>query len=198
MSGKTTTTTDDKIADLRVQSSVYGIPIPMLYGVNRLPGNVIWYGGFKAIPHTSTTSSGGKGGGTKTQNTTFTYTASVMMGVCHGDITGIPRIWRGKKLFVGGITSTNIVTVTESYVIPSSGAVFTCANAAAFKAVVSITALIAIGSDAAQDITFAQGVDFSVTAGVFTFLNDAYIGTVASVTYQIGRASCRERVYSSV
>lgn len=74
MSGnKTLSTSETKIEAMSLQSSAYGVAIPLLYGVNRIAGNMLWYGGFKAIPKTQTT--GGKGGGVKTQNTTYTYAA---------------------------------------------------------------------------------------------------------------------------
>jgi hypothetical protein len=194
MSGKRNSTSDQKIDDLRIQSSVYGIPIPLLFGVNRIPGNVIWYGGFKATPHTSTSQAGGKGGGTKTQSTSYSYSASVMMGLCHGNITGIPRIWRGKELFSGGILPGTITTVTEAYAIPGSGAMaFTCAHAADFKAAVSVDYTYTVPATASgdnespgylQNVTLSQGGDYSVTAGVFTFVSDALRGVTVQVTYQ--------------
>ncbi len=49
---------------------------PLVYGKTRVAANMFWYGDFTATPHTTVQKSGGKGGGTKTSNTTFSYSAS--------------------------------------------------------------------------------------------------------------------------
>ncbi|MEX8520021.1 MAG: phage tail protein [Leptothrix sp. (in: b-proteobacteria)] len=100
MGGNTISTSDTRVEALTLQSSVIGACIPIVYGTNRVPGNLIWYGGFKAIPHT--TSSGGKGGGIKTQNTTYTYQASVLMAIAQGQVRDITTIWRDKEVITGG------------------------------------------------------------------------------------------------
>lgn len=97
MGGQTIATSETKIEALKLQSSAFGVTIPLVFGVTRISGNLIWYGGFKATPHTEETSSGK--GGVRTVNTTYTYSASVMMGLCHGPIQDVPRVWRGKDLF---------------------------------------------------------------------------------------------------
>lgn len=101
---KTISTSETRVEALQLQSSAYGVTIGLLYGVNRIPGNMIWYGGFLATPHVESQSSG-KGGGVKTENTTFTYSASVMLGLCEGVVTAIPRIWRGKQLYADGAST---------------------------------------------------------------------------------------------
>ncbi len=45
-------------------------------GKTRVAANMFWYGDFKATPHTTVQKSGGKGCGTKTSNTTFSYSVS--------------------------------------------------------------------------------------------------------------------------
>ena len=68
MSGGTTISNVQPAAgNLRVQSSVYGAAIPLVYGRARISGNLIWYGGFTAIPHTSTQS--GRGSSRRAQRT---------------------------------------------------------------------------------------------------------------------------------
>ncbi|MGQ0514882.1 hypothetical protein ACT453_21280 [Bacillus sp. D-CC] len=61
---------------------------------------MFWYGDFKATPHTTVQKSGGKGGGTKTSNTTFSYSASLMLGLCENQIKKIGLIWVDKEQFV--------------------------------------------------------------------------------------------------
>ena len=108
---QTISTSEVPLAGMAIQSSVFGKPLALVYGRARITVNMIGYYDFKAIPHTtSNSSSGGKGGGGVTStNTTYTYQADVIMGLCHGPITGIPRIWRGKKLYTGDATPGLVV-----------------------------------------------------------------------------------------
>lgn len=188
MSGsQTISQSETRIEALKLQSSAYGITIAWLCGVNRLPGNMLWYGGFKAVPHTSTDGGGGKGGGVKVQSTTYSYTASVLMALCHGKVTGIPKIWRGKKLYDGGVTPGQVITVTENYTLPApsgSPMVYTVSHAADYRTVVSVIANITNGADHNESYWFSQGRDFSVEDGVFTFFIVGFTGAVLHITYQ--------------
>ena len=106
---KDTHTTENKLSGVRIQQSSQGVPIPIVYGVTRVTVNILWYGDFTAIPHTTEQEVGGKGGGGSTAtNTTFTYTAGAIFGVCEGPITSYGKVWENKK-----ITDTNKVGLTE-------------------------------------------------------------------------------------
>ncbi|PZL89481.1 hypothetical protein DOL91_14765 [Acinetobacter baumannii] len=99
--GSTTiSTSDNRINSMRVQQSAYGLCQPLVYGKNRLSANMFWYGDFSSTAHTTTTKSGGKGGKTKTSNTTYTYSASLMLGLCETKIRDIGNIWRDKEQIV--------------------------------------------------------------------------------------------------
>ncbi|MGQ1193915.1 phage tail protein [Acinetobacter baumannii] len=99
--GSTTiSTSDNRINSMRVQQSAYGLCQPLVYGKNRLAANMFWYGDFSSTAHTTTTKSGGKGGKTKTSNTTYTYSASLMLGLCETKIRDIGNIWRDKEQIV--------------------------------------------------------------------------------------------------
>ncbi len=87
----------EKLAGVQLQTSTYGGGIAIVYGTNRVPGNVVWYDDFKAIPHTETQSVG-KGGGSNVTNTTYTYRCSVIMALCEGPIVGINRVWKDKEI----------------------------------------------------------------------------------------------------
>lgn len=96
--GQTISTEEPRIGALRIQTSAYGLAIPFVRGKTRLNGNLTWYDDFKAIAHTTTQESGGKGGGGVTsKNTTYTYTTAVAVGLCEGPITGIGAVWAGKE-----------------------------------------------------------------------------------------------------
>ena len=67
---------------LQIQSSSRSVPIAILYGTNKIAPNVIWSGGFYAIPNYQ--KGGGKGGGKQLQ--AYTYYTSFLMGLCEGPI----------------------------------------------------------------------------------------------------------------
>jgi len=84
-----------RINQLSIQSSSLGLPITLGWGTGRVRCNLIWYNDFNAI--SQTTSSGGKGGGVK--QTSYTYTASIIMGLSAGEVLGVPTIYRDKDVF---------------------------------------------------------------------------------------------------
>jgi hypothetical protein len=69
---------------LQIQSSSNSVPITILYGANRIAPNVIWTGGFYAVPQYQ--KSGGKGGGGGQQLQGYTYYTSFLLGICEGPI----------------------------------------------------------------------------------------------------------------
>lgn len=107
MGGKSTSTSATKLNQISVQSSSLGLPITAGWGRARTNCNLIWYGAFTAIPHT-TTQKAGKGLGGSSSNTTYTYTASLIMGVADGPIAGIRSVYRDKSTFGGTDDATAI------------------------------------------------------------------------------------------
>lgn len=98
--GSTISTSDVKLGGLRIQQTGYGKAIPIVYGSNRITPNLIDYTNFRSIAHTTTQSSGGKGGvGGSSSNTTYTYTAAVCMGLCEGPVAAFGALWLGKNTF---------------------------------------------------------------------------------------------------
>ncbi|HEM7796793.1 TPA: hypothetical protein U2L24_001615 [Acinetobacter baumannii] len=98
MVGSTVKIDSGKSNSLRVQTSAYGLAQPLVYGKNRVAANMIWYGDFNAIAHTTTTKSGGifGMGKTKTKTTTYTYEASLLLGLCENKIKSVDKVWVGK------------------------------------------------------------------------------------------------------
>lgn len=91
---------ENRINALQIQQSTYGTVIPVVFGTNRLAGNLIDYIDFTAIPHTTTTHSGGKGGGGVTSSeTTYTYTVAAVMSLCEGPIVTTGKIWKDKEVY---------------------------------------------------------------------------------------------------
>ena len=85
--GGSTVYTSTKETSLDVTTSVFGTPIPIVYGTHKLNGNIIDYVDF-TITENETTS--GKGGVT---TVSYTYSAAIAVGLCEGEINGIGRIW---------------------------------------------------------------------------------------------------------
>lgn len=123
--GKTISNIEPAAGNLRVQTAVYGAAIPLVYGRTRISGNLVWYGGFTAVPHTSTQSQGGKGGGgTTTENTSFTYTAAVIMVLCEGPINTVLTGWKSKQRFDGAAQDSGIATTrSRTATVPGTGIV---------------------------------------------------------------------------
>ncbi len=90
-----------RLADLSVQVSTYGKMIPLVYGTMRIAGNVIWSRPIKETATTTTSSSGGgKGGssgGAKTTTTAYSYSVSLAIAVCEGEIQQVVRVWADAK-----------------------------------------------------------------------------------------------------
>lgn len=90
-----------QIGDLRVQTSQYGISIPVVFGRQRVAGNVIWAAD-KTV-YTMTESTGGKGSGPDV--ITNGYRISMAIAICQGPIVGVSRVWADGKLLVDSSTT---------------------------------------------------------------------------------------------
>lgn len=104
MGGKSTTiaTEEPRLGNLRVQTSMYGLCQPKVWGQTRVTGNLLWFGNFKAVATTTSSQQGGKGGGGVTQlDTKYTYFAAAVLGIARGPILGIASAWKGKRRYTG-------------------------------------------------------------------------------------------------
>lgn len=102
-----------RIGDLRVQQSQYGSTIPILYGINRVAGNVIW-----STPRLETVTTqevgGGKGGAPSQTQTTYSYRVSMAVLLGKGPLFGILRIWASGKLIYAMSAASSVSTVAAS------------------------------------------------------------------------------------
>jgi hypothetical protein len=115
--GKHTSTSDPKLNGIQVQSSTLGLPYTIGWGTNRFKVNLIWYNGFKAIPHT-TKQSAGKGLGGSSSNTTYTYTASIMMAIGEGPLNTIRTVYRDKSVLTSlAAAGLSLATGTPSQAV---------------------------------------------------------------------------------
>ncbi|MFT4149974.1 MAG: glycoside hydrolase TIM-barrel-like domain-containing protein [Paracoccaceae bacterium] len=79
-----------RIDRFRVMGASEGSAIPRVWGRQRVSGQVIWATRF--LEHKNRQSSGGKGGARQT-TTTYSYTISLAVALCEGEIQRIGRIW---------------------------------------------------------------------------------------------------------
>lgn len=172
MGGKSTiNNSETRIEALKLQSSAYGVTLPVVGGTARIPGNLIYYTDFKATPHTSTDDAGGKGGGVKTTNTTYTYSASVIMGLAEGPVQGLRSIWVGKKRYDSRWVQPQIKTYVETTNVVT-GATYTCANVQNFSLVSIVVRGFGEFGTLEDVAVLAEGVHFRCDAatGKITWL----------------------------
>jgi len=104
-----------RLGDLKVQSSTYGNPIPIVYGSMRIAGNMIWSTDRIPTAHTTTQSGGGKGGGGgSVTQTSYTYSQSFAIALCEGEIAGVRKIWANGKLIYNLSDTADIATIVAS------------------------------------------------------------------------------------
>ncbi len=80
-----------RIDRLRLTGASEGAVIPRIVGRVRVGGQVIWATRFKE--RRSTSGGGGKGGPKAPQRTTFSYSISLALALCEGEVMRIGRIW---------------------------------------------------------------------------------------------------------
>jgi GTA TIM-barrel-like domain/Putative phage tail protein len=78
-----------RIERFRLMGASDGAMIPLVWGRTRIAGQVIWATQFR---ETATTTGGGKGA-PKPTTRQFSYTVSLAVALCEGEITRVGRIW---------------------------------------------------------------------------------------------------------
>ena len=84
---------------LEIQTATSTLPIPIVWGRNKLAGNVLWFANFRAIPGGGGKGAGGKGGlfgGGGAQS--YTYAADLIIGVCEGPINSIGWVYKDQSI----------------------------------------------------------------------------------------------------
>ena len=92
-SASSASTSQAAAVGIDVQTSIAGKPIQIVYGANRVSGNLVWYGDFSA----QQSSSGAGKGGTTSRSGNYTYFASFIIGICQGPIAQVLRVWASKS-----------------------------------------------------------------------------------------------------
>ncbi|GAA4224787.1 hypothetical protein GGQ68_001884 [Sagittula marina] len=84
-----------RVERFRITGSGEGHPIGQVYGRARIGGHVIWATEFEEHRKKSGGSGGGKGTSSPAEpkGVSYSYTVSLAMALCEGEITGVNRIW---------------------------------------------------------------------------------------------------------
>jgi hypothetical protein len=130
----TNSNAEPALGSLKVQTSVFGTVVPVVYGRTKIAGNLLWYNGFKSIP--VTTEQSGKGG-SNSYVSGYNYQADVLMALGEGPITNVAKVWVGKAQISGG-AATTVQNIQETLVVDSAGDVTTGALISAFGEVYSV------------------------------------------------------------
>ena len=86
------------VGSLQFQTSQAGGVIPLIYGTTKISPNLIDYDDFTATPSKQAGGKGKGGGGGKGGGQQYMYSASFIMGICQGPITGFGMAWWDKNI----------------------------------------------------------------------------------------------------
>jgi hypothetical protein len=99
---------------LQLQTATNALPVPLVYGMQKLGMNVIYYDNFTPVPVFEPQQSSGKGGvfggggGSVTwQQTGWRYTADLELALCEGPIVDIGQVWSGQSTYLYRADSPN-------------------------------------------------------------------------------------------
>lgn len=124
---------------LQIQSSSPAVPITIAYGINKLAGNLLWYGNFQAHPQYS--KNGGKGGGRQTL-TGYNYTTAFVFGLCEGPITSVGRVFKDQGSYYPAYLAIAIVPGTSSQGLSQVVSAYNSAQALAYRGVATAESYI--------------------------------------------------------
>src|SRR5271166_342313 len=87
---------------LQIQTSTSILPIPIVWGRNKVAPNLLWFANFQAVPGGSGKGIGGKGGlgGGASSGNSYTYAADIILGLCEGPIADVGLIWKDLAIYV--------------------------------------------------------------------------------------------------
>jgi putative tail protein len=157
---------------IRVQTSLQGVSIPIIYGRARVAPNLVWYGDFFWKPVQSGGKKGSSGGGTgKKAGGEYDYGAAVILGLCQGPIQRTGTVWSTQGNLPSQVT-------TETYVVPGAGGSYIATNQANYLGNYGVTRGDAysvtandFGSPGSITLTGTQQtpmIEGSVSAGHYT------------------------------
>ncbi|MDR2777982.1 MAG: glycoside hydrolase TIM-barrel-like domain-containing protein [Rickettsiales bacterium] len=88
-----------RLSEISIQTSTYSKVIPMVYGKNKLAGNVLWLGTVQEVVNNNTTSVNvGKGQKIKQTSIDYFYFLSFAIAICAGEIASLENVWADTTL----------------------------------------------------------------------------------------------------
>jgi WD40 repeat protein len=84
-----------RLSDTRSTTGSIGAPVMEVFGIDAVPGTVMFLS--EVREQSETEEAGGKGGGEQ-KVTTYTYFQDIAIGLCRGPQDGVRRIWENGKL----------------------------------------------------------------------------------------------------
>jgi hypothetical protein len=91
-----------RLEDRKIQTSAYGVPIPLAYGTVRIAGNMNWMLGNALTEVASTDETGGKSGQPAQSTTIYSYYATFSLLLSATPSRSVRRIWAGGMLLYDG------------------------------------------------------------------------------------------------
>lgn len=88
-----------KLSEISLQTSTYSKIIPIVYGTNKLAGNIIWLGEVREVRNDNTTTLRiGKGQKIKQTSIDYFYFLSFAVAICKGEISELKNVWADTTL----------------------------------------------------------------------------------------------------
>ena len=88
-----------KLSEISLQTSTYNKIIPIVYGTNKLAGNIIWLGDIQEVSNDNTTTIKiGKGQKIKQTSIDYFYYLSFAVVICKGEIYKLNNVWADTTL----------------------------------------------------------------------------------------------------
>ncbi|GEM_PF-3357015 len=91
---------------LQLNTSAYGLPVPIVIGRTRIAPNVGWFENMQLHPGKQP----GKGTGSSSTGTQDNYTVDLILMLCEGPISGVGTIWQN-----GNNNVTNLATLVMNF-----------------------------------------------------------------------------------
>ena len=107
-----------RLADLDIQTSREGAPMPRVYGRVRIAGQIIWATHFEE--EVSKEKQGGKGGSSGTTVKRYSYYGNFAVGLSEGPIDRIGRVWADGRPFNMAAATYRIYTARTARIATAS------------------------------------------------------------------------------
>jgi len=95
-----------RLSDLSLTTSQYGSPIPFCWGTVKLGGSIWWWSDLKEASRKKGSKLTGQ------RQKVYSYSVDLLVGVCHGPVTSILRIWANDTLVYDTATSLLPANIT--------------------------------------------------------------------------------------